>query len=352
MENERRFVKCSCQHCSEHIQFDANDFCEESSIVNCPHCGAETKLSVPVSTPQESLSVEQPLLPDCTTNKHEGFFCGSELPRGVETYPVASTSECLPDFINKIGERANDPMAAKLYGGDDQEMPLSLEDARRYVADPRFVMRNPETGERLTPETLEAYIQTKRRVAEAKTNTDLTPERIAHLASRGVPDVSKLDSPNHPWRHEPASPRQVAYLSYMGILDAGRLTKKEASDLIDSNAVLDNVQSQSESERERIHRLQARWHEERLKLYPELYPAELRHFLEDDLPSSLHAYVRKKVVGASEKLTKDKIRQVAKALADEDARWWHQPNYQAIFYVRLLQLFPGVCDGRSPDSVQ
>src|ERR1039457_2463534 len=45
-----RYVTCRCQHCDGHIEFDANTFSEESSIVPCPHCGAETKLSLPSQT--------------------------------------------------------------------------------------------------------------------------------------------------------------------------------------------------------------------------------------------------------------------------------------------------------------
>ena len=41
------FVKCSCQHCSELIEFESDDLAEENSIVPCPHCGLETKLFIP-----------------------------------------------------------------------------------------------------------------------------------------------------------------------------------------------------------------------------------------------------------------------------------------------------------------
>jgi hypothetical protein len=39
-----RFVKCFCQYCDGHIEFDAKNAGE---IVACPHCGLETKLYVP-----------------------------------------------------------------------------------------------------------------------------------------------------------------------------------------------------------------------------------------------------------------------------------------------------------------
>ena len=41
------YVTCRCQRCDGHIEFNANEFAEENSIVPCPHCGAETKLYLP-----------------------------------------------------------------------------------------------------------------------------------------------------------------------------------------------------------------------------------------------------------------------------------------------------------------
>jgi hypothetical protein len=42
-----RFVTCPCQHCGGHIEFDANELTEESTIVPCPHCLFETIVFVP-----------------------------------------------------------------------------------------------------------------------------------------------------------------------------------------------------------------------------------------------------------------------------------------------------------------
>ena len=38
------FEKCSCNHCSGHIEFDAS---QAGQVVACPHCGLETKVYVP-----------------------------------------------------------------------------------------------------------------------------------------------------------------------------------------------------------------------------------------------------------------------------------------------------------------
>ncbi|MGO9585058.1 MAG: hypothetical protein ACLP2Y_02460 [Limisphaerales bacterium] len=160
-----RYVVCDCQHCDGHIEFDANEFAEENSIVPCPHCGLETKISISISQAEKV----PPKLPSSVTSpntaRREGFFCGtSEIlqERVGDEYPVASAPDLTEDQIRSVGKRQNDDMAAKLYHGGDQDMAMSLDDARRYIADPRFKLMNPETGVRFTPATLEAFIKAKK----------------------------------------------------------------------------------------------------------------------------------------------------------------------------------------------
>jgi hypothetical protein len=41
-------VVCLCEHCTEKIEFDANELGDRQSVsVPCPHCGVETNLSNP-----------------------------------------------------------------------------------------------------------------------------------------------------------------------------------------------------------------------------------------------------------------------------------------------------------------
>lgn len=54
-----RYVVCRCQHCDGHIEFDANELTEENSIVPCPHCGLETKITIPTVEP----SIQEPDAP-------------------------------------------------------------------------------------------------------------------------------------------------------------------------------------------------------------------------------------------------------------------------------------------------
>ncbi len=47
--NAPRYVKCPCDHCGIHIEFNANLLTDEHNILSCPHCGLETKLSAPAT---------------------------------------------------------------------------------------------------------------------------------------------------------------------------------------------------------------------------------------------------------------------------------------------------------------
>src|ERR1039458_6580607 len=159
-----RYVVCNCQHCDGRIEFDANEFAEENSIVPCPHCGLETKIFIPILQ-AEKVSTELPS-PVASPNavRREGFFCGtSEIlqERVGDEHPVANAPDLTEDQIKSVGERLDDDMAVKLYHRGEQDMPMSLDDARRYIADPRFKLMDPETGLRFTPATLEAFIKAK-----------------------------------------------------------------------------------------------------------------------------------------------------------------------------------------------
>jgi hypothetical protein len=166
------------------------------------------------------------------------------------------------------------------------------------------------------------------------------PAKIVQAAKPPVQTPPKL-TPD--CRHEQATPKQVAYLTFMGVPNAAQLSKKDAAALIEANSFCDEAKGLAEFNRQRSH--QDRWHIERLILYPDLYAAELNEYLHEDLPRSLHAYVRKQIVGASEILTKAKIRRVIDALNAEKAGWWHQSNHEAVFFERLTQTYPSCCDG-------
>jgi hypothetical protein len=105
--------------------------------------------------------------------KHEGFSGGT---RSIPSEDVRIQNRTItnPQFtdaqIKSIGKRENDEAAVKLFHEGDQETVMSFDDARRYVADPRFKLVNPETGLRFTPATLEVFIKSKR--LQNKTESD------------------------------------------------------------------------------------------------------------------------------------------------------------------------------------
>ena len=159
-----RYVVCNCRHCDSRIEFDANEFAEENSIVPCPHCGLETKIFIPILQ-AEKVPTELPSsVASPNAVRREGFFCGtSEIlqERVGGEHPAASAPDLTEDQIRSVGKRQNDDMAVTLYHEGDQDMAMNLDDARRYIADPRFKLMNPETGVRFTPATLEAFIKAK-----------------------------------------------------------------------------------------------------------------------------------------------------------------------------------------------
>jgi hypothetical protein len=163
------------------------------------------------------------------------------------------------------------------------------------------------------------------------------------VSSSGVPNDSKFTDSNHPLKNDCATRKQVAYLNYMGVSNADQLSKLEAAKLIEANSFVGGAKSTAEFNRLRSH--QERWNRERLILHPEVYAAELKQFLRDELPTTLHSYVRQQIVGAPEKLTKAKIRRVIEALTAENCGWWHNIDFQAVFLERLAQFYPKCCDG-------
>lgn len=143
----------------------------------------------------------------------------------------------------------------------------------------------------------------------------------------------------------PATPKQIAYLSYMGVRNAQKLSFDEASATIEGLFETDDLDLYEQLQEKR-----SEWITERFVLYPDLYANEIQRMLDEELPEILHAYVRGRMVGASEKLTKPKIKKVIASLSEESAQWWQSKNKKEIFYQRLSELYPGCLDGRTPEK--
>ena len=145
--------------------------------------------------------------------------------------------------------------------------------------------------------------------------------------------------------NDTATPKQTAYLTYMGVRNAGRLTKEQASEAIDTLLDTDDLDRWG-----RLHERQAEWRRDRFILHADLYSHEFQSFLDSELPELLHGYVRNRVVGSSERLTKPKIREIIHGVTAEDREWWRLPHYKELFYERLHATHPGCCDGHSPEK--
>jgi putative phage-type endonuclease len=211
-----RYVTCRCQHCDGHIEFDANEFTEDNSIVPCPHCGLETKIFIPASQTEKVSTELPPSVASPNAVRREGFFCGGgePIPAQVsaeqpategrsERHPLGSAPELTEDQIKSVGERQNDGMAVNLYHEGDQDMAMSLDDARRYIADPRFKLINPETGLRFTPATLEAFIKSKR--LEEKTENskvELTEGQINKIWRKCYKLKKEINKSRAKWMEE------------------------------------------------------------------------------------------------------------------------------------------------------
>ena len=88
-----RYIVCNCKHCDGHIEFDANEFAEDNSIVPCPHCGLETKIFIPISQVEKEPTDLAPSVDSQNALKREGLFCGEVAVKEIGT---SAGSEPLP----------------------------------------------------------------------------------------------------------------------------------------------------------------------------------------------------------------------------------------------------------------
>ncbi len=102
---------------------------------------------------------------------------------GGRSYSTPSTA-LTEDQIKTMGNRENDETALSVFRGGAQNLSVSPEEARRYLADPRFKLMDPETGRRLTPAKLEAMIQAnqlKEKLENLQVQLQTETEEYQHL---------------------------------------------------------------------------------------------------------------------------------------------------------------------------
>src|SRR5437868_1298584 len=136
----------------------------------------------------------------------------------------------------------------------------------------------------------------------------------------------------------PATAKQIAYLSYMGVADADRMSKDEVSIVL--NRLFDTPDTKLWRQ---LRQKQEDWITDRFILYPDLYARDIEYMLQEELPRVFHAFVRSRMVGASETLSKAKIRQVIDALSQEiggkrkTKEMSSSPNFPRCFQAALTE---------------
>jgi hypothetical protein len=125
-ESAPRYVTCRCQHCDGAIEFDENQLAEDGSIVPCPHCGLETKLSAPAAVSkvlspiaQEHLPGIGPPLPAPTVAKQK------------RVYQLAKLTEATIRSTTKSGDT---PLHRAAKNGKIHEIPSHLLDLGLFLA--------------------------------------------------------------------------------------------------------------------------------------------------------------------------------------------------------------------------
>lgn len=139
-----------------------------------------------------------------------------------------------------------------------------------------------------------------------------------------------------------ATPRQIAYLEFLGVRKAHTFTKAQADKRIE--ALSDACSSDPYGA---LSQRRDAWRTERFRLHLELYRQSLPEFVmlfED----TFRDYVRRHVRGASGKLTKAKVESVVRALLDQDPMWWDKSESNERFFQCLSNMFPDCVDGNAP----
>lgn len=134
------------------------------------------------------------------------------------------------------------------------------------------------------------------------------------------------------------------YLGYMGV-SVKEETPFEELECMVSLCRGENVDSGYMTENALKNR---RWEHDK---YVQNYGLFEDEFLEQ-YTDELRKYVRSRVKGCSDKLTKDKIENVLKALGRIKPKWWTRNEYKIVFWDELKAMYPGCCDGNLSEKLE
>jgi len=113
----------------------------------------------------------------------------------------------------------------------------------------------------------------------------------------------------------PATPKQIAYLSYTGVADPDRISKDEVAIVL--NKLFDTPDLKLWRQ---LRQKQEDWATDRFILYPDLYARDIEYMLHEELPRAFHAFVRSRMVGASETSFRPEMRSVSSSSTQFDDR--------------------------------
>lgn len=113
-----------------------------------------------------------------------------------------------------------------------------------------------------------------------------------------------------------ATPKQLAYLAYMGMTTKGALSEEEAGEAIRR---LESV-SDYEQWRQLVEKKND-WHTDRFLLHPGLFAEEFDVYYHKELPEILAAYSRSQAPNAAAHLKQAEIREIMGFLSSQNPAW-------------------------------
>lgn len=167
MSEQVDYVKCRCQSCDKGIEFAAADLSDANNVVNCPHCGVETTLYVPLPDGSRPPVVVQPLSQLTTLIQPQ------QLPRAIRLKWRDNELELAGD---QVIIRKNDLVSSFKYGttGDQAIAIVSITAIQVRHADllnaGRIIFLYPGSTEE--PDVFHFGMELNQKVDEFKTTVD------------------------------------------------------------------------------------------------------------------------------------------------------------------------------------
>lgn len=166
----------------------------------------------------------------------------------------------------------------------------------------------------------------------------------AHAAAAAPPPLNRwpeqVDVLPPGWGGFGPTRKQIAYLQYLRVMETPT-DRGTASEWIDK---IHNEANQKTARGEVLSELCANWSWMKWVKHPDLYPEEDMRLELSRVADEMRAGVRRRIRGASGRLTIEKAVAVVRALWRENPNWLNGDRFP-VFYSRLREMFPECCDG-------